>query len=166
FQSSILKAVGEEKIRELWANVHAADGDLVLIVAGSRSQSNAALGQLRLHLARQEKWYTKDDFAFEWVVDFPLFEFDSEENRFVACHHPFTSPMPASIPLLDSDPGKAAAQAYDVVCNGYEIGGGSVRIHSAEVQSKVFDTLRITREEAREKFGFLLDALQYGAPPH
>jgi aspartyl-tRNA synthetase len=166
FQSSILKAVGEEKIRELWSEAKASDEDLVLMVAGSRSQANAALGQLRLHLARQEKWYGKDDFRLEWVIDFPLFEFDTEEDRYVACHHPFTSPMPESIPLLDSDPGKAKAQAYDVVCNGYEIGGGSIRIHSAEVQSKVFDTLRITREEAREKFGFLLDALQYGAPPH
>jgi aspartyl-tRNA synthetase len=166
FQSSILKAVGEEKLRELWNRIGAKEPDLIVMVAGSRSQTNAALGQLRLHLARQEKWYGKDDFAFEWVVDFPLFEFDSEEDRYVACHHPFTSPMPASIPFLDSDPGKAKAQAYDVVCNGYEIGGGSIRIHSAEVQSKVFDTLRITREEAREKFGFLLDALQYGAPPH
>jgi aspartyl-tRNA synthetase len=166
FQSSILKAVGEEKIKELWKNLNAQDADLILIVAGSRSQGNVSLGQLRLHLARQEKWFGKNDFRFEWIIDFPLFEFNSEEDRYVACHHPFTSPMPESIPLLDSDPGKAKAQAYDVVCNGYEIGGGSIRIHSADVQSKVFDTLRITREEAREKFGFLLDALQFGAPPH
>src|SRR5262249_4822356 len=92
FQSSILKAVGEEKIRQLWTNLGGKDSDLVVMVAGSRSQANSALGQLRLHLARQEKWYGRDDFAFEWVVDFPLFEFDSEENRYVACHHPFTSP--------------------------------------------------------------------------
>jgi aspartyl-tRNA synthetase len=166
FQSSILKAVGEEKIKELWAMLTAADQDLVVMVAGSRSQANGALGQLRLHLARQEKWYGKDDYRFAWILDFPLFEFNAEENRYVACHHPFTSPMPESIPLLETDPGKAKAQAYDVVCNGYEIGGGSIRIHSADVQSRVFDTLQITREEAREKFGFLLDALQYGAPPH
>ncbi|HET6266382.1 MAG TPA: amino acid--tRNA ligase-related protein, partial [Acidobacteriota bacterium] len=89
-----------------------------------------------------------------------------EENRFVACHHPFTSPMPESIPLLDTAPGNAWAQAYDIVCNGYEIGGGSIRIHDADVQTKVFKTLNIEREEAYEKFGFLLDALQYGAPPH
>ena len=166
FQSSILKAVGEEKIKELWSRVEADEKDLLLIVAGVPGTTNSVLGQLRIHLARQEKWYGKDDFRLAWIVDFPLFEYDSEEGRFVACHHPFTSPMPDSIPLLDNEPGKAKAQAYDVVCNGYEIGGGSIRIHTAEIQSKVFDTLRISREEAREKFGFLLDALQYGAPPH
>ena len=166
FQSSILKAVGEEKMKQLWSQMQAGDPDLLLLVAGSRMSANTVLGQLRTHLARQEKWYNKQDFRFAWIIDFPLFEFDQEENRYVACHHPFTSPMPASIPLLDSEPGKARAQAYDVVCNGYEIGGGSIRIHSADVQSKVFDTLKISREEAKEKFGFLLDALQYGAPPH
>ena len=166
FQSSILKAVGEEKIRDLWGRTKAGDQDLSVIVAGEKSMVNSALGQLRTHLARQEKWYSKDDFRFAWILDFPLFEFDDQENRYVACHHPFTSPMPDSIPLLENEPGKAKAQAYDVVCNGYEIGGGSIRIHSADVQSKVFDTLKISREEAREKFGFLLDALQFGAPPH
>ncbi len=166
FQSSVLKAVGEESIRSLWARLNAEDAHLVLLVAGSRMPSNLVLGQIRSHLARQEKWYGKNDFHFSWIVDFPLFEYDSEENRFVACHHPFTSPMPQSIPLLDTNPGQAQAQAYDIVCNGYEIGGGSIRIHNADVQSKVFDILKITREEAREKFGFLLDALQYGAPPH
>jgi aspartyl-tRNA synthetase len=165
-QSSILKAAGEEKIKQLWGQMEAADQDLLLLVAGSRMSANTVLGQLRTHLARQEKWYSKDDFRFAWIVDFPLFEFDQAENRYVANHHPFTSPMPDSIPLLDTEPGKAKAQAYDVVCNGYEIGGGSIRIHSADVQSKVFDTLKISREEAKEKFGFLLDALQYGAPPH
>lgn len=165
-QSSILKAVGEEKMNELWSQMQADDQDLVLLVAGPRMSANTVLGQLRTHFARQEKWYTKNDFRFAWIIDFPLFEFDKEENRYVACHHPFTSPMPDSIPLLDTEPGKAKAQAYDLVCNGYEIGGGSIRIHSADVQSKVFDTLKISREEAKEKFGFLLDALQYGAPPH
>ncbi len=165
-QSSILKAVGEEKLKELWGQTGADDQDLLLLVAGPRMSSNSVLGQLRVHLARQEKWFRKDDFRFAWILDFPLFEFDPQENRYQACHHPFTSPMPDSIPLLDNEPGKAKAQAYDVVCNGYEIGGGSIRIHSADVQSKVFDTLKISREEAREKFGFLLDALQYGAPPH
>ena len=165
-QSSILKAVGEEKLKDLWGQIQATDQDLLLLVAGEKAVTNSVLGQLRTHLARQEKWYSKDDFRLAWILDFPLFEFDEQENRYVACHHPFTSPMPDSMSLLDSEPGKARAQAYDVVCNGYEIGGGSIRIHSAEVQSKVFDTLRISREEARDKFGFLLEALQFGAPPH
>lgn len=165
-QSSILKAVGEDKLKELWSVAGANESDLMLLVAGSRSQVNMVLGQLRTHLARQEGWYGKGDFRFAWIVDFPLFEFDQEENRYVACHHPFTSPMPESIPLLAQEPHKAKAQAYDVVCNGYEIGGGSIRIHSADVQAIVFDTLKMTREEAKEKFGFLLEALQYGAPPH
>jgi aspartyl-tRNA synthetase len=165
-QSSILKAVGEAKLRELIHSVNMGDSDLLLLVAGARATVNSVLGQLRTQIARQEKWYGKKDFRFAWVLDFPLFEFDREEDRFVACHHPFTSPRPDSIPLVKSDPSKAKSQAYDVVCNGYEIGGGSIRIHSADVQSMVFDTLKISREEAREKFGFLLDALQYGAPPH
>jgi aspartyl-tRNA synthetase len=166
YQSSILKVVGEQRLQQLFTQMQATNDDLLLLVAGSRMSCNVALGQLRIHLARQEKWYSKDDFRFAWVLDFPLFLFDTDENRYVANHHPFTSPTPDSIPLLDHDPGAAKAQAYDVVCNGYEIGGGSIRIHSAEVQSKVFDTLRISREDAREKFGFLLEALQYGAPPH
>ncbi|HSP05789.1 MAG TPA: amino acid--tRNA ligase-related protein, partial [Acidobacteriota bacterium] len=165
-QSSILKAVGEEKIAALWNQVHPSPDDLVLLVAGARTLANAVLGQLRIHLARQEKWIKPDDFQFAWIHHFPLFEFDTEEKRWVACHHPFTSPMPEWLEKLDQQPGEARAQAYDLVCNGFEIGGGSIRIHDTNVQSRVFSTLGITKEEAYEKFGFLLDALQYGAPPH
>ena len=166
FQSSILKAVGEEKIAELWKQLGASDGDLILIVAGTNNLTNSVLGQMRIHLAKQEKWTRSDQFEFAWIYEFPLFEFDTEENRYVSCHHPFTSPMPEWIEKLEQDPGHAIAQAYDLVCNGYEIGGGSIRIHDSEVQSRVFSTLKLSREEAQQKFGFLLDALSYGAPPH
>lgn len=166
FQSSILKAVGEEKIAELWKQLGASDGDLMLIVAGSNDLTNSALGSMRIHLARQEKWARPDYFEFAWIYEFPLFEFDTEENRYVSCHHPFTSPMPEWKEKLEQDPGNAIAQAYDLVCNGYEIGGGSIRIHDSEVQSRVFTTLKLSREEAQQKFGFLLDALSFGAPPH
>lgn len=165
-QSSILKAAGEAKVQEVWQQLGAKDGDLILLVAGARSVANVSLGQLRLHLARQESWTRPGEFRFVWVTHFPLFEWDAEDNRFVACHHPFTSPMPESIAKLDENPAEAMAQAYDIVCNGYEIGGGSIRIHDATVQSKVFSTLKIEKEEAYQKFGFLLDALQFGAPPH
>lgn len=166
FQSSILKAVGEEKIAELWKQIGASEGDLILVVVGTNDLANSVLGQMRIHLAKQEKWTRPDKFEFAWIYEFPLFEFDSEENRYVSCHHPFTSPMPEWKEKLEQDPGQAIAQAYDLVCNGYEIGGGSIRIHDSEVQSRVFTTLKLSREEAQQKFGFLLDALSFGAPPH
>jgi aspartyl-tRNA synthetase len=165
-QSSILKAVGEEKVGAAWKQVGAADSDLVLLVAGNNDVVNSVLGQMRIHLARQEKWTRLDDFQWAWIYQFPLFEFDKEENRYVSCHHPFTSPMPEWKEKLEENPDKAIAQAYDVVCNGYEIGGGSIRIHDPAVQSRVFKTLSLSREEAQQKFGFLLDALSFGAPPH
>lgn len=165
-QSSILKAVGETKLQEIWGQVHANENDLVLIVAGERESTNVVLGQLRIHLARQEKWYKPGKFALTWITQFPMFEFDSEENRYVARHHPFTSPMPEWLDKLAEDPGAAKAQAYDIVCNGFEIGGGSIRIHDANVQTRVFEVLSIPEQEAYAKFGFLLEALQYGAPPH
>lgn len=166
FQSSILKAVGEEKIRELWQQTGAAENDLVLLVSGARGAVNAALGQLRLHLARQEKWISRSDFSFVWITDFPLFEYDAQDGRYVSVNHPFTAPMPEWKERMESQPGEAKAQAYDIVCNGYEIGGGSIRIHDAAVQESAFRVLNLTRDEAYEKFGFLLEALQYGAPPH
>lgn len=165
-QSSVLKAVGEAKVQEVWNQLGAKDEDLVVMVAGARDPANTVLGQLRLHLSRQENWTKPGDYRFVWVTHFPLFEWDAEENRFVACHHPFTSPLPDSVSALDSDPAKAMAQAYDIVCNGYEVGGGSIRIHDANVQSKVFSTLKMEKDEAYQKFGFLLDALSFGAPPH
>jgi aspartyl-tRNA synthetase len=144
----------------------AGDGDLLLVVAGKTSTVNDVLGSLRVKLAREEKLIPEGRYEFLWVTDFPLLEWHSEDARWYAMHHPFTSPRPEDVPLLDSDPGKVHARAYDVVLNGMELGGGSIRIHQPEVQSKVFATLGIGPEEARAKFGFLLDAFRFGAPPH
>jgi aspartyl-tRNA synthetase len=124
------------------------------------------LGQLRLNVARNEGLLKPDQFAFTWVVDFPLFEWDEGEKRHVSVHHPFTSPMPADIETLESAPGRVRAQAYDLVLNGSEIGGGSIRIHDASLQRRVFRMLAIGPEEAERRFGFFLEALEYGTPPH
>ncbi len=153
---------------ELRAQIPAAEvGDVVLVAAGPASHVNAGLGRLRAHIASARGLYAPGAFAFCWVVDFPAFERDEDNDRWVACHHPFTKPLDAHIPLLDQDRhDEIYSDAYDLVCNGYEILGGSIRIHDSAVQSKVFAALGMSEEEAREKFGFLLDALQYGAPPH
>ena len=165
-QSSVLKAVGEPKLQGLWSSLAASDRDLTILVAGKRDLVNNSLGMLRTHLARKEQWFNSRQLSFVWVTDFPLFQFDEEEKRYVSVNHPFTAPLPEWIGKMEADPGNAKAQAYDIVCNGYEIGGGSIRIHDAAVQERAFRVLTLTREEAYEKFGFLLDALQYGAPPH
>jgi aspartyl-tRNA synthetase len=125
-----------------------------------------ALGQLRLELARELGLIDNNKFVPLWVVDFPLLEWDEEEQRYKAMHHPFTSPKPEDIPLLDTDPGKVRANAYDFVINGVEIGGGSIRIHQKDLQEKIFQVLGLSKKEANEKFGFLLEAFKYGAPPH
>ena len=124
------------------------------------------LGQIRLHLGRELGLMNESAWRFLWVTDFPLLEWGEEEERWVARHHPFTSPTAESEPLLESNPGAVLAQAYDLVCNGVEIGGGSIRIHRPELQERMFHTLRISQEEQRDRFGFLLDALAMGAPPH
>jgi aspartyl-tRNA synthetase len=144
----------------------ANDGDLLLVVAGKPATVSDVLGTLRLRLAREEKLVPEGRYDFLWVTDFPLLEWHPEDRRWYAMHHPFTAPRPEDVPLLDSDPGKVHARAYDVVLNGMELGGGSIRIHQPEVQSKVFATLGIGPEEAKAKFGFLLDAFRFGAPPH
>ena len=144
----------------------ANEGDLLLVVAGKTSTVNDVLGTLRIRLAREEKLIPQGRYEFLWVTDFPLLEWHPEDGRWYAMHHPFTSPRPEDVALLDTDPGKVHARAYDVVLNGMELGGGSIRIHQPEVQSKVFATLGIGPEEARAKFGFLLDAFRFGAPPH
>jgi aspartyl-tRNA synthetase len=144
-----------------------SSGDLVLVGAGPKAHVHAGLGRLRAHIARQRGLVPEGTFAFCWVTDFPAFEWDEDNARWVAMHHPFTSPVAAHIDLLGTDRmGEVLSDAYDIVCNGYEIGGGSIRIHDSAVQSKVFAALGLSPEDAQSKFGFLLDALQFGAPPH
>ena len=153
---------------ELLANIpDCFAGDLALVGAGPAASVHAGLGNLRTHIARERGLIPAGVFAFVWVTDFPGFEYDEDSGRFVAMHHPFTAPRPDHIPLLGTGrEGEILSDAYDIVCNGYEIGGGSIRIHDSEVQSRVFAALGLSPQEARDKFGFLLDALQYGAPPH
>ncbi|UCF89610.1 MAG: aspartate--tRNA ligase [bacterium] len=166
WQSPLAKFIAEEIRHEVQGLASFEPGDLLLVIAGEASMVNESLGQLRLHVAQRMDLIPEDRFDFLWVVDFPLFEYDAEEGRYYSMHHPFTSPKEEDLALLESDPGRVRARAYDVVLNGSEIGGGSIRIHSKDVQSQIFQLLNIGPEEAREKFGFLLDALQYGAPPH
>ncbi len=164
-QSPIVKFLAADVLQAILERTGAQDGDLVFFGADRAKIVNDALGALRTKLGH-EKGFASDGWKPLWVVDFPMFEYDEAEKRWAAMHHPFTSPKDGHERLLATDPGAALAQAYDVVLNGWEIGGGSVRIHRADVQSQVFRALAIDEEEARRKFGFLLDALQYGAPPH
>ena len=166
WQSPIAKFFTSDELVALNQKLDAEVGDLLLFMADTPSIANEALGRLRGHLGQKLGLTSKDVFNFVWVTDFPLLEWDGEQRRHVAVHHPFTAPLEEDIPLLNTDPGKARAQAYDLVLNGSEIGGGSIRIHDQSVQSRMFDLLGISKEEAQEKFGFLLDALIYGAPPH
>jgi len=165
-QSPITKFLNEGFIEEIFKRTGASKGDLLLFQADSPEIVNAALNHLRNHLGKRMFPLSKDDFRPLWVVNFPLVEYNADEKRFVAMHHPFTAPLYEDIPLLDKDPAKARAQSYDIVLNGYEIGGGSIRNHSREIQSRMFSLLNISEEEAKQKFGFLLEALNYGAPPH
>jgi aspartyl-tRNA synthetase len=164
--SSFPKAVGEETVRQLLDATATANGQLAFVVAGEPDTTSKTLGALRLSIAKRDNLLDPETFEFLWVVDFPLLEWDEEEKRFGAMHHPFTSPMDADVPLLDSDPGQARAKAYDLVLNGSEIGGGSTRIHDAAVQARMFDLLNISAEEQKLRFGFFLEALEYGTPPH
>lgn len=153
--------------KQEWINAFGAvDGDLILILAGATEKTQKALGDLRLEVANQLGLRDKNKFAPLWVLDFPLLEWNEEEGRFFAMHHPFTSPKPEDIGLIDTNPGAVRANAYDMVINGVEIGGGSIRIFNKELQSRMFDLLGFTKEEALEQFGFLMNAFEYGAPPH
>ncbi|MGA2405537.1 MAG: aspartate--tRNA ligase [Bacteroidales bacterium] len=166
FKSSVDKFYSQEDLKK-WANkMYAKPGDLVLIMAGDKKKTLSALSELRLEMGNRLRLRRKDKFKPLWVVDFPLFEWDEEEKRFYAMHHPFTSPIPEDMSLMESDPGKVRANAYDLVINGIEIGGGSIRIHDAAVQQLMFKVLGFSDEEAKEQFGFLLNAFKYGAPPH
>ncbi len=144
----------------------AAAGDLILIVADTQAVTSLALSSLRARLATELGLYDPKTFHYSWVVRFPLFAWDAEDGRFVAEHHPFTMPLPEDLHLLDSDPARVRAQAYDLVVNGEEAGGGTIRCHDPAIQSKIFALLGLTPEQAQEKFGFLLSALRNGAPPH
>ncbi len=164
--ASIKKFLDEARFESLREAFRAGPGDLALLVAGKTQKVWDVLGQLRVRIAREQKLIPADRFDFLWVVDFPLFEWDEESGRFFARHHPFTSPSVADLDKLESDPGNVLARAYDVVMNGLELGGGSIRIHSTEIQSRMFRALGISDQEASSRFGFLLDAFRYGAPPH
>ena len=164
--SSIMKAMGEEAVRRLLDETGARNGGLLLVAAGEPDSTSKLLGQLRLNIARKDGLLAPEQYAFLWVVDFPLLEWDAEDKRFVSMHHPFTAPIDDDLPLMETDPGKVRAKAYDLVLNGSEIGGGSIRIHDAALQSRVFSLLNITPEEAKLRFGFFLEALEYGTPPH
>ncbi len=166
WQSPLAKYFPEGVKTALHERLEAAEGDLLLFVADAPLVVNTALGQLRLHLGQREGLIPEDTYNFVWVTEFPLLEYDHEERRHVAVHHPFTAPWEDDIPLLDTNPGKVRARAYDLVLNGQEIGGGSIRNFRRDIQDKVFAVLGLSPEEAEEKFGFLLEALEYGAPPH
>ena len=164
--SSVMKALGEVEVRRMLDTASVGNGELLLVAAGEPEATSKLLGQIRLALAKQKGLLNPDEYAFVWVVDFPLLEWDPEEKRYASMHHPFTSPHDEDFGLLDGEPGKVRAKAYDLVLNGSEIGGGSIRIHDATQQRRIFSLLNISDEEAKLRFGFFLEALEYGTPPH
>ncbi|NMG49390.1 aspartate--tRNA ligase [Azoarcus communis] len=165
-QSPIVKNLHETALRTILERTGAQSGDLIFFGADKTKVVNDAMGALRIKLGHEKGYVTGEAWCPLWVVDFPMFEYDEDDKRWTACHHPFTSPKDEHIALLKTNPGECLAKAYDLALNGWEIGGGSVRIHRADVQAQVFDALNIGPEEQQIKFGFLLDALKYGAPPH
>ncbi len=164
--SSVMKAMGEDEVTRMLDATSTGKGSLIFIAAGEPDSTSKLLGQLRLILAKKDGLLKPDEFAFTWVVDFPLLEWDPEAKRYNSMHHPFTSPHDADMDKLVTDPGHVRAKAYDLVLNGSEIGGGSIRIHDSAMQSKIFSLLNISEEEAKLRFGFFLEALEYGTPPH
>jgi aspartate--tRNA ligase len=165
-KSSFAKFLKEGEIEALIKKMDAKPGDLLLFAADKNKVVWASLGALRVHIAEGLGLLKKDDFKFLWVTEFPLFEYSEEDGRYYAVHHPFTSPMEEDFEYIDSDPGRVRAKAYDIVLNGTELGGGSVRIHQSDVQSKMFEVLGLSKETAEERFGYLLEAFKYGVPPH
>ena len=166
FSGSIRKVVSDSELASLKEKLNIEENDLILMVADSYNVTKTALGALRCKLGRDLNLIHENDYKLLWVVDFPSFEYSEEEKRYVACHHPFTAPKDSDIDKLITDPGHCYSKAYDIVINGYEAGGGSIRIHKHEVQSKMFEALGFTPEQAKEKFGFFLEAFDYGTPPH
>jgi aspartyl-tRNA synthetase len=172
-QSPLTKALGEPAVATLAASIEAHPGDFVLLLGiksaagrGAIQMLDSASGELRMEIARRLDLLKPGAWNFLWVVDFPMFDYDEKENRFAAMHHPFTSPREEDLEKLETDPGVVKARAYDLVLNGSEIGGGSIRIHRQDIQRRVFKVLGLSEEQARERFGFFLDALEYGTPPH
>ena len=166
YKSSFAKFMTKEELSALVKAMDGKPGDLLLFAADKDKVVFDVLGNLRLELARQLDLLKKDDFKFLWVTEFPLLEYSEEQGRFVAMHHPFTMPMEEDLELIDANPGAVRAKAYDIVLNGTEMGGGSIRIHQSDIQSKMFEVLGFTEEQAKDQFGFLLDAFKYGVPPH
>ena len=164
--SSIMKAMGEDAVYRLLDEAGVSNGEILLIAAGAPDSTSKLLGQLRLNIAKRDNLLRSDDYVFTWVVDFPLLEWDAEDRKWIYVHHPFTSPHEDDLGRLETDPGAARAKAYDLVLNGSEIGGGSIRIHDSALQRRMFSLLNISDEEARTRFGFFLEALEYGTPPH
>jgi aspartyl-tRNA synthetase len=165
-KSSVDKFYSPEDLKAIAEKFSSKPGDLILILAGKKEKTQTALGALRLEMGKRLGLMDPLVFRPLWVINFPLLEWDEETKRFYAKHHPFTSPVPSDIPLLDTDPGAVRANAYDLVINGVEIGGGSIRIHNRDLQKKMFSVLGFTDEQAQEQFGFLMNAFEYGAPPH
>lgn len=165
-KSSFAKFMSEEEMNRLVQAMEGQPGDLLLFAADKNKVVWDSLGALRLELAKQMELLDKNEYKFIWITEFPLLEWNEEQNRYTAMHHPFTMPMEEDIALIDSEPGKVRAKAYDIVLNGNEIGGGSVRIFQDDIQEKMFEALGFTKEQAHSQFGFLLDAFKYGVPPH
>ena len=166
YKSNILRFMKEEQINKVIERMEAKEGDLVLFVADKNEIVFASLGALRCEMAKRLNMIDEKEYKFLWVTDFPMFEYDEEDKRYYAVHHPFTAPKDEDIEFIDTDPSKVRAKAYDIILNGTELGGGSIRIHSRELQKKVFKALGFTEEDAEERFGFLLNAFKYGVPPH
>ena len=164
--SSILKFLSEEEQKAIFETMDAQKGDILFFVADKNKVVFDSLGALRCHIADKYELYDKSKFDFLWVVDFPLLEYSEEDGRYYAVHHPFTSAIVEDIPLLDTDPLKVRSNAYDMVINGQEAGGGSIRIHDPRMQEKIFSILGFTQEDIEERFGFFVEAFKYGAPPH
>jgi len=165
-KSPIAKFLSESELQQLIEKAQAKTGDLILLIADKAAVAQTAMGQIRLEFGKRLKLIPENQFNFLWVINFPLLEFDELEQRFVAVHHPFTSPLPEDLPMLDTAPGEVRANAYDLVLNGVELGGGSMRIYQRSIQEKMFKLLGFSDEEAYEKFGFLMEAFEYGTPPH
>ena len=165
-RSSVSKVLTADEIQEIIKLTDSKAGDLICIVSGKSNTVYTVLGALRCELAKKLELIDESKFAFLWITEFPLFEYSEEENRYVAMHHPFTSPIPEDVDKIETDPANCRANAYDIVLNGYEVGGGSIRIHDNKLQQTMFKALGFTEESAQERFGFLLDAFKYGAPPH